>query len=164
VVGLNNPADAGGGAGGGPPLAVRCPACGAGSHPAAAFCAVCGAALRAHPPSTVARAVAETVAGARASAPAGGPPTRWEYLDARLPVELYPLEDGFLDAFDAALTAALGEYGREGWEPASPTDWRELVATDRFVAGMRPGPVPGLAFLGERPVVRELLVRFRRAA
>jgi hypothetical protein len=56
------------------------------------------------------------------------------------------------------------EYDRQDWEPASPTDWRELAATDRFVAEMRPGPVPGLAFLGERPVVRGLLVRFRRSA
>jgi hypothetical protein len=149
------------------PSAVRCPACGAGSHPAASFCAVCGAALR--PSAAVARAVAETVGlrGGGSAGPSPAPPTRptrWEYQDVRIPVALYPLEDGFLDAFDAALTAALGGYGREGWEPVSPTDWREVAAADRFVAAMRPGTLPFLPFLGERPMVTEVLVRFRRAA
>jgi hypothetical protein len=151
------------------PEAVRCPTCGAGSHPAAAFCAVCGSPLRA--PSRVARAVAETQGGQapyqpRPTAPpppAPARPTRWEYVDAAVPVGLYPLEPGFLEAFDEAMTAALAEYGREGWEPASPTDWPEIVAAGRFAPAMRPGPLPLLRFLGERPMVTEVAVRFRRA-
>jgi hypothetical protein len=98
-----------------------------------------------------------------APAPAAWP-TRWEYVDAAIPVELYPLEPGFLDAFEQAMTVALLEYGRDGWEPASPTDWREIVAAGRYVPAMRPGPLPLLRFLGERPVVTEVAVRFRRAA
>jgi hypothetical protein len=147
-----------------PPLAVRCPSCGTGSHPAASFCAVCGAALR--PSSVVARAVAETAGGQatrRPWAPAAARPTRWEYVDAGIPVGLYPLEAGFLEAFDQAMTAALLEYGREGWEPASPVDWPEIVAAGRFVPAMRPGPIPLLRFLGECPMVTEVVVRFRRA-
>ena len=158
------------------PRAVPCPTCGTGSHPAAAFCAVCGAPLRA--PSRIARAVAETQGGRVQSRPAPPPgpppvparapstparPTRWDYLDAGIPVELYPLEAGFLDAFDQAMTAALIAYGREGWAPASPVDWPELVAAGRFVPAMRPGPLPLLRFLGERPMVTEVVVRFRRA-
>jgi hypothetical protein len=38
---------------------------------------------------------------------------RWEFVDAAIPVELYPLEPGFLDAFDQAMTLALLRYGRE---------------------------------------------------
>jgi hypothetical protein len=152
-----------------PPLAVRCPACGTGSHPAAVFCAVCGAALR--PSSVVARAVAEHAAGHASGSPwtARAParearPTRWEYVDAGIPVELYPLEPGFLEAFDQAITAALIEHGREGWEPASPVGWHEIVAAGRYVPAMRPGPIPLLRFLGERPMVTEVALRFRRAA
>jgi hypothetical protein len=154
-----------------PPLAVRCPACGAGSHPAAAFCAVCGEALRRT--SVVARAVAETVGGVGAwgtrAVPAPAParatrPTRWEYQDVGIPVELYPLEAGFLEAFDQAMTTALIEYGREGWEPASPTDWQEIVAAGRYVPAMRPGPLPLVRFLGERPMVTEIVMRLRRPA
>jgi hypothetical protein len=78
-------------------------------------------------------------------------------------VELYPLEPGFLEAFDQAMTTALTEYSREGWEPASPTDWRAIVAAGRYVPAMRPGPVPLLRFLGERPMITEVAVRFRRA-
>jgi hypothetical protein len=88
---------------------------------------------------------------------------RWDYVDAGIPVELYPLEAGFLDAFDQAMTAALIEYGRDGWEPASPVDWQEIAAAGRFVPAMRPGPIPLLRFLGERPMVTEVVVRFRRA-
>ncbi len=62
------------------------------------------------------------------------------------------------------MTAALIEFGREGWEPASPTEWQELVAAGRYVPAMRPGPLPLLRFLGERPMVTEVVVRFRRAA
>jgi hypothetical protein len=122
--------------------------------PTAVYCQVCGTPLRASagllPNTQVAKAT----------------PVRWEYVDVRLPLELYPLEEGFLDAFDAAMTAALDAFGREGWEPVpgQPTEWREIVATNRFVAGMRPGPLPGLRFLGERPMVREVLLRFRRDA
>ena len=154
-----------------PPVAVRCPTCGTGSHPAAQNCAVCGAPLRA--PSRIARAVAETVSGQTTRRPwtaptpaprPGSAPTRWEYIDAAIPVELYPLEPGFLEAFDQAMTAALLEYGRDGWEPASSVEWREIVATGRFVPAMRQGPIPLLRFLGERPVVTEVVVRFRRAA
>jgi hypothetical protein len=90
-------------------------------------------------------------------------PTRWEYQDVGIPVELYPLETGFLEAFGQAITAALIEYGRAGWEPASPIDWGEIVAAGRFVPAMRPGPLPLLRFLGERPMVTEVVVRFRRA-
>jgi hypothetical protein len=68
------------------------------------------------PSAAAARAVAETPwaqpePGTRA-APSPRP-TRWEYLDARTPVEPYPLEPGVPNAFDAALAAALAEYGRE---------------------------------------------------
>jgi hypothetical protein len=77
-------------------------------------------------------------------------------------VALYPLEEGFLDAFDQAMTAALLEYGRDGWEPASPTDWPAIVAAGRYVPAMRPGPLPLLRFLGERPMITEVAVRFRR--
>jgi hypothetical protein len=128
------------------PEAVRCPRCGVGSHPAAACCAACGAALR----------------------PAVPTPARWEYLDARIPLGtdgISPFDEGFLDTFDAFMTAALAAHGREGREPASPSDWREIVAAGRFVAGMRGPrwwPLPGL--WGGRPVVREVLVRFRRPA
>jgi hypothetical protein len=79
-------------------------------------------------------------------------------------VALYPLEPGFLEAFDLAITAALAEYGREGWEPASPVDWQAVVAAGRYAPAMRPGPIPGLRFLGERPSITEVAVRFRRAA
>jgi hypothetical protein len=160
------------GSGTGPPEAVRCPTCGAGSHPAASSCAGCGAPLRA--PPRIARAVAETAGGRVAPNPWTTPPpapvrgastpTRWEYVDAAIPVGLYPLEPGFLDAFDQAMTLALLEYGRDGWEPASPVEWREVVATGRFVPAMRQGPIPLLRFLGERPMVTEVAVRFRRAA
>jgi hypothetical protein len=119
--------------------------------------------------------VAETQGGRAPSRPAvafdpppaaraAAGPTRWEYVDAGIRVELYPLEAGFLDAFDQAMTRALLEYGRDGWEPASPVEWSELVAAGRFVPAMRPGPIPLLRFLGERPVVTEVVVRFRRAA
>src|SRR5262249_9680727 len=94
---------------------------------------------------------------------AGTRPTRWEYVGAAIPVELYPLEPGFLDAFDQAMTAAMTACGREGWEPASPTDWRGIVAAGRFAPAMRPGPIPLLRFLGERPMVAEVAVRLRRA-
>jgi hypothetical protein len=126
------------------PEGVRCPRCGAGSHPAAAFCAACGTPLR----------------------PAAPAPTRWEYLAAHIPLGpdgVAPFDEGFLDVFDALMTAALAVYGGEGWEPVSPTDWREIVAAGRFVAGMRGPrwwPLPGL--ICGRPVVRQVLVRFRR--
>jgi hypothetical protein len=61
------------------------------------------------------------------------------------------------------MTAALLEYGRDGWAPASPVEWQEIVATGRFVPAMRRGPIPLLRFLGERPMVTEVVVRFRRA-
>jgi pimeloyl-ACP methyl ester carboxylesterase len=37
------------------------------------------------------------------------------------------------------------------------------VAAGRYVPAMRPGPLPLLRFLGERPMVTEVAVRFRRA-
>jgi hypothetical protein len=157
VGGLNGP---GGGAGHpgseggvGLPQAVRCPACGTGSHPAASVCAGCGAPLRAG------------VAPERARPQAPPAPVRWEYADAAIDVGLSPLEAGFLDAYDATMTQALTDYGREGWEPASPTEWREVVAADRFVAEMRAPrwwPLSGL--IGGTPTVRQVLVRFRRGA
>jgi hypothetical protein len=70
-----------------------------------------------------------------------------------------------LAAADARMTAALAEYGAQGWEPASPVEWREVVAADRFVAEMRAPrwwPLSGL--IGGRPVLRQVLMRFRRAA
>ena len=91
-------------------------------------------------------------------------PTRWEYADVRVDTELYPLEDGFLDAYDQAVTRALSEWGAAGWEPAQSLEWREVVANDRFAAELRaPRWWPFTSVVGGRPVVRQVLVRLRRA-
>jgi hypothetical protein len=45
-----------------------------------------------------------------------------------------------------------------------PIDVACEAAAGRFVVAMRPGPLPFLPFLGERPMVTAVLVRFRRAA
>jgi hypothetical protein len=135
------------------PEAVYCQVCGAPSHPVAAFCAACGTPLRA----TGGRALPQ------GAPPAPGTPVQWEYADVRIPLGpggISPADEGYLDAFDAVMSAALAAYGAEGWEPITPIEYLEALDAQRLIAGLR-GSWWMPTFL-RTPMAREIVVRFRR--